>query len=220
MKFVGKYLFYIAFAALIVSCQQSHNNYRNSQADRATTTLLIQPVAYENIVFEEEIVSTIQQFYGFRVAVAPNKIPPESFINYEKGFRYAAPALLKYLKKQKPDTVALVLGLTQKDIYTSKKDKNGQIKKPKSKYKVWGIMGLATRPGTSAIVSTKRLKTNDIVRYKDRLLKVILHEIGHNLGLKHCANKKCLMTDAVEKVSTIDNTSLSLCSVCTAQVGN
>jgi archaemetzincin len=43
---------------------------------------------------------------------------------------------------------------------------------------------------------------------------VAVHEFGHNLGLPHCPNKKCVMTSAAEKLTTIDNEKLALCMTC------
>ncbi|MEZ5016341.1 MAG: matrixin family metalloprotease [Flavipsychrobacter sp.] len=187
---------------------------------REHATLLLQPISYQNIDFEEDIINQIQEFYGFNVIVAKSIQVPQSFVNYEKGFRYSASDILDYLGVIKTDDHSLVLGITATDIFVSKKDKYRNIKKPENKYRVWGIMGLAKRPGVAAVVSTKRLQNASKQKYKERLLKVILHEIGHNLGLKHCEDKKCLMTDAVEKVSTIDHALLGLCSNCSRQIGN
>ena len=104
--------------------------------------------------------------------------------------------------------------MTSKDISTSKKDRKGNILKPEYKYQDWGIMGLAYCPGNSCVISSFRLKHKNKTIYFDRLKKVSVHEFGHNLGLPHCPNKKCVMTDAVETVSTIDNANLDLCDEC------
>ncbi|MBC8644737.1 hypothetical protein H9W95_13790 [Flavobacterium lindanitolerans] len=37
--------------------------------------------------------------------------------------------------------------------------------------------------------------------------------------MPHCKNKKCVMTDAVESIATIDNESLSLCEDCRQEIG-
>jgi len=110
------------------------------------------------------------------------------------------------------------LGLTSKDISVTKRDDSGNIKKPEYKYQDWGIMGLAYCPGESCVVSTFRIKHKNKTVYFDRLKKVAVHEFGHNLGLPHCPNKKCVMTDAVESVKTIDNAKLKLCNDCAGKI--
>jgi archaemetzincin len=78
-------------------------------------------------------------------------------------------------------------------------------------------MGLRYRPGNSCVVSTFRLKANNKPLFYKRLEKV-LHELGHNLGLPHCENPKCVMTSAAEKISTIDNANASLCDACAKRI--
>lgn len=99
-------------------------------------------------------------------------------------------------------------------ISTTKYDKDGNILKPESKYADWGVFGLGYMPGTSCVVSTYRLKTTDKKLFYNRVKKVVIHELGHNLGLDHCPDKHCVMTDAVEKISTIDNEAHELCGKC------
>ncbi|MBX9851002.1 MAG: hypothetical protein K2X86_04505 [Cytophagaceae bacterium] len=59
------------------------------------------------------------------------------------------------------------------------------------------------RPGPSCVVSAFRLNSQH-PRFVERLKKVCLHELGHNLDLPHCPDKGCFMTSAAEKIATID----------------
>ena len=79
-------------------------------------------------------------------------------------------------------------------------------------------MGLAYCPGKSCIVSTFRIQHKDKAVYFMRLKKVAVHEFDHNLGLKHCPDKRCVMTDAVESVATIDKAQLKLCMSCQSKL--
>ncbi len=61
------------------------------------------------------------------------------------------------------------------------------------------VFGEAHLNGNYCIVSTHRLcekfydKTPDTVILKERLLKEIVHELGHTFGLTHCMNNLCVM---------------------------
>ena len=107
-----------------------------------------------------------------------------------------------------------ILGLTEKDISVTKRNSDGSIKKPQWKYSDFGIMGLAYCPGKSCLVSNFRLRHKDKALENQRFKKVVIHELGHNFGLPHCPDKKCVMTDAVESIRTIDNAKAQLCDKC------
>ena len=87
--------------------------------------------------------------------------------------------------------------------------------------KEYGIIGLGFRPGTTCVVSSFRIKKGvSEAKMLDRLKKVAIHEIGHNLGLDHCTNnKKCLMNDKKGKISQIDFEDVWLCDKCSRQIG-
>lgn len=162
----------------------------------------------------DTIAKTIAAFYNVKTKVlTEKKIPKAAFTNY-KAPRYRADSLIKIQNRNFTDKIDFVLGLTDKDICITKYEEDGSIKKPVNKYTDFGIMGLAYRPGKSCVVSSFRLKHTDSKIYFSRLKKVAVHEFGHNLGLPHCANKKCVMIDAVESITTIDNANLDLCERC------
>lgn len=156
--------------------------------------------------------------YKSTVIILPTITLPDNFINYEKGKRYAASSVIKHLKEVMPDTVQYIVGITNEDIYTTKKDKWGNIRKPESTYKIWGILGLGYKPGKSCVISSARMHNANEQRYIERIIKVTLHEIGHNHGLDHCSDKSCLMTDAVETISTVDHAQARLCARCLSRI--
>jgi archaemetzincin len=64
------------------------------------------------------------------------------------------------------------------------------------------VFGLAKLKGTTAIVSAHRLRTDfyglpgDEEILKQRLVKEIIHELGHLLNLRHCVNYYCVMASS------------------------
>ena len=174
----------------------------------------IQP--YEKFSIEDaKLISfVIDSFYRLETKVLPAIKLPETAFTKIKSQRYRADSIIKIQNQNIPKNVYYVLGLTNEDISVTKNDKNGQIMEPKWKYCDFGIMGLAYRPGKSAIVSKFRIKSKSHKTEMTRLRKVAIHEFGHNLGLPHCPDKRCVMTSAAEKLTTIDNEKLALCNKC------
>ena len=203
-KHIRLFLVLLIIAILCVSCHQCNTR----------TTIALQPIGNIPKNTLNILKHNIEKQYHSTVIILPNTILPDSFINYEKGKRYAAVATIRYLKEKMPDTVQYIAGITNEDIYTTKQDKWGNIKKPESTYKIWGILGLGYKPGKSCVISTSRLHSNNESKYLESIIKITLHEIGHNRGLDHCPDKKCLMTDAVERISTVDNAETHLCTRC------
>lgn len=148
------------------SCERARNAHR---------TIVLQPLGKFSIQEAREFLPWLP---GSIVAEA---IPiPDHCLNMQK-YRYRADKLLVFLSTlYGKDT--LVVGLTHKDISTSK-----------GIYPDWGIMGLANRPGRVCVISSYRPARNGL---RNQLYKVVLHEIGHTTGLPHCKVKSCLMRDA------------------------
>ncbi len=203
-KHIRLFLVLHIMAILSVSCHDGTTR----------ATIALQPIGNIQQNTLNILKHEIEEQYHSTVIILPAINLPDSFINHEKGKRYAAPSAIRYLKETMPDTVQYIAGITDQDIYTTKQDKWGNIKKPASKYKIWGIMGLGYKPGKSCIISTARLHCQNQQQYMERIIKITLHEIGHNHGLDHCPDKSCLMTDAVETISTVDHAQARLCTKC------
>ena len=70
------------------------------------------------------------------------------------------------------------LGITEDDLYI-----------PQLNF----VFGLASHEGRSAVVSTRRLRSDDQSLYRERLIKESVHELGHAFGAGHCDDPLCVM---------------------------
>jgi archaemetzincin len=143
----------------------------------------------------------IQNFYGFKCVIDKQE-PLSKDILAKSRTRYEASKIIS-----KYDSDKNVLLLTDVDIAYHNKKRN---------IKEYGIIGLGFRPGTTCVVSTFRIKKRvGEKKMLDRLKKVSIHEVGHNLGLDHCNyDIECLMNDARGTVKQIDRERVWLCDNC------
>ena len=177
-------------------------------------TIAIQTLSGFPNDLKDTIRQSIEDYYHFETVIYNDIKIPEEYYTAFKSPRYRADSIIRFLKLNKADSIDYIVGLTTKDICITKYDEDGKIKSPASKYRDWGIFGLGYRPGASCVVSIKRLKHANRTKYIDRIKKVTLHELGHNLGLPHCENQHCFMRDAAETIKTIDDVELNLCDKC------
>lgn len=181
----------------------------------------LQPIGEFDQDILEEVRDSLVSTYGREFYILPSiDYPEHAFVNI-KFPRYRADSLIRFLRATKPDSLSYVIGMCSKDISTTKYSDwaNREIKEPEKRYRDWGIFGLGFSPGPSCVVSSYRLKKGvSKEQYRERVRKVTKHEFGHNLGLPHCPNKNCLMTDAVESIKTIDKEKEGLCAKCWSKI--
>lgn len=150
----------------------------------------------------------LRAFYGVKtVEVRGAPLPPAAY--YRPRNRYRADTLLKWLDQARPPGCDHLLGITSADISCTK-----------GPYPDWGIFGYGYMPGPSCVISTFRLNRNarSPDHFRERVVKVALHEVGHNLGLDHCPDKACLMVDAEGAMAAVDRERKALCAPCRAKL--
>jgi len=166
--------------------------------------IALQPFGKVNPSIVKEVEKGITRAYSLRVEVLPAvPLPKETW--YQPRRRYRAEKLLNFLSINTPEKYMKVIGLTRRDISTTK-----------GKIKDWGIFGLGTVGGRTCVISTFRLRRGRVsYRYFiGRLVKVANHELGHTFGLWHCPNHGCLMEDAKGTIKTVDRETGAFCSEC------
>ncbi len=206
MKIIKPYSFILFIGTLLFSACTTQPQKPAPEKKKKAITIALMP--YKN--FDTSLISFIKtEITGFYincdVIVLPEKDLP-AFAFYKPRQRYKADSLLLYQKQFNTGDVRTVVGLTASDISTTH-----------STSAYWGVFGLGYCPGKAAVISTYRLKKSSasLQQFKQRLAKVILHELGHNFGLPHCdKDKACLMNDAIGQIKQVDKEKIWLCDSC------
>ena len=151
------------------------------------------------------------------IVFSEQELPASAFVNV-KSPRYRADSLIRILRREKPDSLFLVIGLTHQDISTTKRDVEGNVLSPAFKYEDWGVFGLGYLGKPGCVVSTYRIQNVTKAKLISRMQKICVHELGHNRGLPHCPTPHCVMQDAVERVQTVDDANLEFCEKCRSKL--
>jgi archaemetzincin len=126
------------------------------------------------------------------------ELPDEAY--YKPRKRYRAEKLLDFLEQYATDSNVKVLGMTEVDISTTGDEVPD-----------WGIFGLGSSPGSTAVISSYRLKRKprDREHVRFRVSNVAVHEVGHTFGLPHCDEQavECVMLDAEGGIENTDSSS-------------
>ena len=174
----------IAAFLWLSDCKQSgHIDAKWLPAKPSATIVQLQPMEGAPADIMAMLKDSLPRYYPISVQIAiPVALPANAY--YKPRDRYKADSILQYLQKIRAGNIRILAAVTAKDISARK----GTIED-------FGLMGYSYSPGYVCVVSTYRLGKGNPSKqlFKQRLLKTIVHELGHNFGLPHCPNRHCIM---------------------------
>ncbi len=134
---------------------------------------------------------------------------PERAFNPSRG-QYLGDALLEELAGLKYPGASRIVGLVDADCYA-----------PGLNF----IFGQASLGGREAIVALPRLQqeyyslSEDISLFRSRVLKEVIHELGHTWNLAHCPDPYCVMHFS-NSLQETDQKKDQFCSDCQVKVSS
>lgn len=175
------FLLLASFTSPFCSSELSlYNNEDSPASSSASDPASIVIVPLGNSISDRTVSETFTQVKKFVTnASCTSRVQLPASAYYKPRNRYRADSLIHWMHRlAKKDQI--LVGVTDKDISATVHGVSD-----------WGVMGLGFRPGNACVSSTFRLKGK-----KDQFWKVVIHELGHTVGLLHCKTQTCLMRDA------------------------
>ena len=165
-------------------------------------SILISPVGELSIELIEAVAGEIEQVFGFLTETSPI-LQDISFALDDKRNQYHSTAILDQLAANLPPRIIRVLAIVQVDLFIPI---------------LTHVYGEAQLGGAACVVSTFRLNEgrsgiNISPKYIGRIVKEVIHELGHTFNLRHCPEQTCIM-HYCRNEEDVDRKSDQLCRYC------
>jgi archaemetzincin len=155
----------------------------------------------------EWVEGMVVEWYPWPLRRLPALRLPEGAYDAGRG-QYQSVEIMKAVARCKPNDAARILGVTEVDLAI-----------PMLTF----VFGQAQLDGPVAVLSLCRLRQEfyglpgdeDLLR--ERVVKEVLHELGHTFGLTHCNESKCAMSLATH-IGLVDNKEPRYCACCGSQL--
>jgi len=166
-----------------------------------TKKILISPIGDIPHWLIEKIAKKVSQFFGFQTQIRPI-IKDIDFAFDKERNQYSSSKILDQLDNKASDNFLKIVAITEKDLFI-----------PILTY----VYGEARLNGRPCIVSINRLISGVELEifskgYK-RIIKEVIHELGHTFNLRHCNDPICLM-HYCRSIKDVDKKSNGYCRYC------
>lgn len=188
----------------LVACTPSP--YLSLKSNTQKQIIALQPFDNYDESILTDLAFDLRNFYNRQTIILKPVAIPYHFYDTIL-WQCSADSLIMFLSALRNDSITEVIGFTHSAIFTIKK--NGVMPSYDE-----NIFGLGHQPGNVCVVSDwKFCSTYRSLCYR-RLRKVTIHEIGHNLGLSHCPDEKCIMSEKNGNTITLDKNGDDYCQKC------
>jgi len=165
--------------------------------------IYIQPIKTEYDQWFEALDKAVYSVFGYHTKIGNLNIDLDKAFDPVRHQYSSSQLLLQIISKPLTDAVK-VLGVANVDLFI-----------PVLTF----VFGEAQLQGVASVISLHRLNNvfygipENKRLLKERLVKEVIHELGHNFGLIHCSNQSCVMKSSTY-VEDVDQKSEEMCGRC------
>ncbi len=171
------------------------------------TPVILAPINIDNHFLLDEIIPELEYISKIKFIKKPLNIDISEAYSAERG-QYHSTKILKLMVENLSEETSKVVGVVKNDLFI-----------PVLTY----VFGEAQLDGKCSLVSLFRLHeefysgNSDKNLLKQRTIKEILHELGHNFGLIHCKDWECVMHSS-SSIEEVDIKGFRYCQRCNQQI--
>jgi len=164
--------------------------------------IIISPIENIDVCNYQSLGQEIHRTFGFRTEIK-SLLQDVNFAYDLTRDQYHSTAILEKLASTSPSRSIKVVAITHVDLFIPI---------------LTHVYGEAQLAGKACIVSTFRLQeglsiTTMEKEFDNRVVKEVLHELGHTFNLRHCDDKSCIM-HYCRSIKDVDRKTDQLCRYC------
>jgi len=187
-------IFYISVVFIVTK-----TNY----AKETEKKICIFPIGY----IEEDVLlhtrKELEDEFNLQVVIE-EAVEYSNYAYSKKRKQHSSTQILEKIDKLKPPECGNALGIVDVDLYV-----------PELTF----VFGEADIKKQVAVISLTRLRQGfdnlpeDTILFKERIITEAVHELGHTYGVRHCANKNCVMFFS-STLGDTDQKGPNFCNIC------